>query len=202
MKLFFYRKLEIASRIYILNYGDVTKLDQAFSFKDFTLNKKAKLLNRLNNETNLDTSNTKLIVASLSKNMLHKLFRTVYISLLLQDSSIRSNGKVLAILSKDLSKLEMDSIIENNVHNTNSVLSLTQYDLKEVINNLQLCYFESADASLYQNLCKRFNFNEINPEISAIVKPLLLDKHILFALDKVLPNTNLVINHYKSKRAS
>lgn len=196
MKLFFYRKLELVSRIYILNYGDVTYLDRAFSFKEFSLNKKDRLFNISNNEVYLDTTNIKLILASLSKNMLNKLFRVVYINLLLQDSSIRVNGKVLAKLSKDLSHDELTRIIDNKLHGDKNLIPLTIYGINDIISNLQLYYFKNVDRLLYKKICKRFDFENINSEISDIVQSLISDEDVLSAIPTALPNTALVINHY------
>jgi len=182
----FYRKLELYSRIYWLNYYDTAILDQPFMVKV-----KPDLGNRkLNLYPYFDLKDIKLILACQSKRRLDYLFRAVLIDILAKDKSLVLDGKLLGGLVKQLNPLEINSILTYPNRRTLNIKFILneEANVSELIKQLQLCYFSDSNDVIIKRI-NELTKASINSTIFELIKPTKIDKVVASCIQKFMPIT-------------
>lgn len=190
----FYRRLDILSRIYILNYLDITLLDSDNCILALTTAKRV-IKPRATEYTEL--TDVRLILASLSMSKVNLIFRWVYLSLLCGDKQVKMNGKLLSILSKYLSNTEMDYVINDSAPTYLSGKSLiSEHNIADIIDHLKWDYFKKMDGNLKARIKQRFKPKSLNMNLAELIEDIGIDNRVELTVQKFLPALKEVINNY------
>lgn len=197
----FYRKLEIYTRVFILNFGNLSLLNKSIlrlresspPVSEFTNINRTSLQGAY-----LNLSDCKLLLASFSLNKLNSLFKAVVINLLSMDNRIRINAKLITKLKAELSSDELNLLLGTAVYEAKSRLSeaLVLYSFTELIEGIMAIYFKDLSLKLERQVEERFKLSYWQNKFEIYLEQSKLDELVNVLFSQKFPQTSLVIQQF------
>lgn len=197
-----YRKLDIYSRVFILNYGDLSDLESnvvRLKGDDLVMGSLLSVTTENIKDGYLDLSDMRLVLASLSLKRLNAIFKVVLLELLSQDGRIKINAKLINLLKTQLIENELHKVLHSHHHISKNKIGelLLEYSVNDAINGLIAFYFQDLHKSLNKQIEKRFKLSNYSKMFKSHLNRVELDKIVYATISRVLPITSSILSNLR-----